>query len=680
MSINTQPPTLPGQVSDIFLRLRRLEQNISDPSVVGVVTPNPTFESITIGAGATARIIQAGVSPVTGLSAVPGATDTDIYVDVAWSSSDNQSITYDVILAYKDQLTNLYTTVTAYPTALSSTRINGLRPGMTYGVRVTAVNILGQRSTQTPSTGWLDFTTGFDAVPPSKPGGLEARAGVYSVTAYWDEVPDVDVARAAGMYEIHVDTVPDFNSENFRSAFTSATIASFTDMPRGAVFYVRVRAVDASGNVSPWSDVVQSGASIGGTPDDGTITSDKIVTAGLNASVIKFGSMSGDRIQTNSLDAATIKSSSITSSYITVAGNGRILVGTNPYGTGIAIDAIGIRLFSAGQVTVQLNAIDGSSYFGGALNAASGTFIGELVAATGTFFGTVSSYSGTSAAQLTANVFGNEPGLRFLSTNYLGLRPCIYVNTGNDSLHMLSGELVPGNSGRTELQLYKDHFILSTQFVANVAPSSDISSDSSLRLLSVMDLTISSQSAVRIFGSGGTTVSGQFNTDTNVANNVFSNAFTLRDTTGPQKWALYDGGGNGIIFNFGAPNKQITFATDGTLKFAIDQAGGYNVSTLRTKEAVQEVSAPTGMLDQAQLYTYAAIGGDGTTYYGLMAEQLQVDDRTAAFVVRDQDGVAQGVRYDRFAVVGVLELRDLVRQLEGEVASLRAEVEELRVT
>ncbi|KMM38593.1 phage tail spike protein [Guptibacillus hwajinpoensis] len=118
---------------------------------------------------------------------------------------------------------------------------------------------------------------------------------------------------------------------------------------------------------------------------DGSITTDKIVTNGLNANVIKFGSMDGERIATNSLHANRIQSQTIDSDLIVTAGldAGVIKYGTM-HGNRIISNSLHGDKITAGTLNadrLEANSIIADDIkFTGTLDGATGNFAGELTA------------------------------------------------------------------------------------------------------------------------------------------------------------------------------------------------------------------------------------------------------------------------------------------------------------
>ena len=122
------------------------------------------------------------------------------------------------------------------------------RPGQRYHYRVYATNEHGE----SPPSNVVDVRS--DAVPPSAPSNLSARASGTSVILAWNE-PTYDGGAEVSGYRIEVEILDGWNAvvENTNSKTTSYT---HTDLDPGAVYRYRVFALNSGGR-SPSSNVVR---------------------------------------------------------------------------------------------------------------------------------------------------------------------------------------------------------------------------------------------------------------------------------------------------------------------------------------------------------------------------------------------------------------------------------------
>lgn len=135
-------------------------------------------------------------------------------------------------------------------------RIEPVEPGIEYVITVVAINRLGVLSQPVSKR----IIAAVDTTPPIKVEGVIASFAYRSVIITWDDNPDSDVRDGRGQYVVEISTESDFNDPNNRVVRVSGTLASISDLVVGQQYYIRVRAIDTSGNLGPWSDT------IGGVP------------------------------------------------------------------------------------------------------------------------------------------------------------------------------------------------------------------------------------------------------------------------------------------------------------------------------------------------------------------------------------------------------------------------------
>lgn len=259
-------------VQDLLDRVAQLEQRISSPTYTIPNGSSPTFPTINIGnwrTGDPTIPIQDTIGTPTGLTAHSTTTFLDVAIDASWiAPADNSAVQYQVTIATKDGAGN-YTLMDARTTASNSIHLDGLTPGVTYGIKVAGINRIGVVSTPAPASGYYDVVTAPDSSLPAAPAGLVATAGTTSVMLTWSDNAEADVARGAGIYEVQYSTTNIFTSPT--TVRVSATIAAFTGLTPGQTYYFRVRAIDSSNNPGPYSSTASAtpGAA-GGAASDGS--------------------------------------------------------------------------------------------------------------------------------------------------------------------------------------------------------------------------------------------------------------------------------------------------------------------------------------------------------------------------------------------------------------------------
>lgn len=201
------------------------------------------------------------------------ATAQRAHVDVSWTAPADTDL-QSYIVRYSTSSTSgwSYVSVGADQTSL---RLNNLNPGTAYYIGVQAQDFAANESAFA-NAGTYPITTQADTTIPGQVTGLVLGAGFRSVTARWTESTDADVKNGAGIYEVQLDTANTFNTANLRTNKTSGTITAFTDLTAGTTYYVRVRAIDASGNTGSYSTT----ASVATATDPAT--QDYVQSRGMN--------------------------------------------------------------------------------------------------------------------------------------------------------------------------------------------------------------------------------------------------------------------------------------------------------------------------------------------------------------------------------------------------------------
>lgn len=352
--MSNKPWSAPDILDDHSQRIDRMERFLSGTvarqaakASSGILPPGTTIDGTPL---------SGDISEPLNLLITTGALYDKVYADLHWDPPvTGHAAGYEIIVT-KDAdpgpgfIDDYWRTFTSQA---NSFRISDLVPGETYHVRVYAFSVMGIRSDPSADGPASYFVAAADATIPATTTGFQMYSGLRTIICTWNENTEHDVARGAGQYEVQVDTVADFSSSV--SFWTTGLILSVPSTVAGTTYYGRVRAIDTSGNEGPWSttDNVVSGQA--GTIEigDGVIVSDHIVTAGLDAGVIKFGQMTGDRIQANTLDADKIKTSQLTAADITLAG-GSLRAG-NPPLDGVLFNEHGVRAYKSSAITFSID-------------------------------------------------------------------------------------------------------------------------------------------------------------------------------------------------------------------------------------------------------------------------------------------------------------------------------------
>lgn len=245
-------PSFLRDVQQLKESVKQLQRKFGDMPNIRVLSDNTVLipgGGVVIGPNATPVGSQSpeSIGKPGAISVVPGASSDDVYLDISWiASSDPQVSQYQVWVERVGTFVAVSPVVSG-----TSTRVNGLEPNTQYNVRVRSLNKLNQASD------WADYaanpvTTVRDTLPPVAPTGLTVTGGIGSLFLVWNENVEADVKNGAGSYEVHIAEDVDFN-QNRKSGITSGTLTSFVGLKDNTTYYARVRAIDSSGNVGPWS-------------------------------------------------------------------------------------------------------------------------------------------------------------------------------------------------------------------------------------------------------------------------------------------------------------------------------------------------------------------------------------------------------------------------------------------
>jgi len=313
-------------VSGMLRRVYNLEQGISNPSLntggsTGGGGTNGTYDDLYVRNLYINGHELLGDPPtaVTSITTVPGGYLNNLFVDVSWSAV-TEATSYSVILAEKDTAAGTYKTPQIANTQTTATRFSNLEASTTYGVKIVVLNNLGLSSTPFPSTGYHDFSTTTDTTIPAAPTGVTVSSAsvigpatgsqLGSISGYinWDPNTEPDVALGKGAYEVQVSTFSNFavDATHTFQGITAGQLLHYTltgiNVSAAFTLYVRVRAIDSSGNQSTWASInynVTSAAHVtgyynSGTAPDGVVNSSVKSTGGLRNLALRWDPITTD--------------------------------------------------------------------------------------------------------------------------------------------------------------------------------------------------------------------------------------------------------------------------------------------------------------------------------------------------------------------------------------------------
>jgi len=248
----------------------------------------------TIGIDTTPPSVPSGLSVL----AYNDTTDTSGatgYVDVSWTGSTSTDLLGHYIRY--GRTSSVWDEYLFIQAGQNTKRIFNLKSGTTYYFQVNATDG-SNPSSYVPSVPISVVIPG-DTSAPSAPLNLTALSGLDNIIAYWDRNSESDVDFARGQYEVQISTSSSFASI-VQDCVISGTIATFNGLTTGTLYYVRVRAIDSSGNAGAWSTTAST------TPS--TINASTSITSGtIVGNLIAANTIVGDKIQANTVDADRFK-------------------------------------------------------------------------------------------------------------------------------------------------------------------------------------------------------------------------------------------------------------------------------------------------------------------------------------------------------------------------------------
>lgn len=253
-----------------------------------------SVSSGTIGIDTTPPSVPSGLSVLAynDSSDTSGSTG---YVDVSWTGSTSTDLLGHYVRY--GRTSSVWDEYLFIQSGQNTKRIFGLKSGTTYYFQVNATDG-SNPSLYIPSTPISVLIPG-DTSAPSAPLNLIALSGLDNIIAYWDRNSEADVDFARGQYEVQVSTSSLFTSI-VQDCVISGTIATFNGLTTGTLYYVRVRAIDSSGNAGAWSTTAST------TPS--TINAETSITSGtIVGNLIAANTIVGDKIQANTVDADRFK-------------------------------------------------------------------------------------------------------------------------------------------------------------------------------------------------------------------------------------------------------------------------------------------------------------------------------------------------------------------------------------
>lgn len=327
------------------------------------------------------------------------------YVSLTWTASAAADVKgYTVKFGRSAAALDTYMTFGK----VTSGRLDNLRSGITYYFAIASNDGVNNSAFTTT----ISASIPGDTTVPVAPTGLSAVAGLNNVIAYWNRNSETDVDLGRGTYQFQLSADNTFATTLYDKS-GSATVASFTGLTTGTTYYIRVRAIDSTGNVGAWSSAASA------TP--GKIDAQLSITGGtIVGDLIAGNTIVGEKIVSDSIDANRLKTNTAlvgvlkvgSTNGITIDGNAAdraIYIGAGTYANAntqfYAANVAGVGKFSLGDKLTW----DGANLsISGAVSITSNTTLGAdlgIINSSGTI------YLGATKTTANARILVNSGGI-----------------------------------------------------------------------------------------------------------------------------------------------------------------------------------------------------------------------------------------------------------------------------
>lgn len=255
-----------------------------------------------------------------------------------------------------------------------------LLPGKSYAIRIRAVNNFNVAG------GWSEFiniTTGTDSGIPATPTGIILTPAIRGIIIQWNANTESDFDH----YEIHISPTNGFtpNSSTLVSQMGPGTIEYISQVWTGVAwaqvtpattYYIRMAAIDRSGNRSPFSAQLSATTGQATSNDIVGLVADKITAGTLTAAYTLSGTIrtatSGARVVIDSSGIKGYANDGVTTTLNYNTGTGTLTISGTLTGANAVVSGSISGNYSAGTSGWAINS-DGTAEFN------NGTFRGDLV-------------------------------------------------------------------------------------------------------------------------------------------------------------------------------------------------------------------------------------------------------------------------------------------------------------
>jgi hypothetical protein len=604
------------------------------------------------------------------------------------------------------------------------TKVERLKPGSQYIATVRLKNTDLSVSSEYSDT--IRFIVPSDTTIPGKLQNLKIYANFMTVMFVFDPSNEKDaleyeyelynfdeVVEIGSTLIVAEGKTPSFTGRSRSNVFTVSLNQDFsTDRPNSYTnevgldieiyWYGRVRTIDTSGNIGPWSDIARS--------DDTPLIEDQFVK-NLTASKITAGTIGAHTITLAGTNSIIQSSNYISGSQgwqikgdgsaefdsTVIRGGlraGSIFIDSNNRWNTDSSGATGTGFFKVGSAAkyVEWNPTNSTLNIAGNLVGATGTFSGSLSAATGTFSGSLSAATGTFSGSLSAATGTFSGSLDAASGTFSG---SLSAATGSfsGSITSTSGTIGGWSIGLSSISAGSTVLNSNGTIVCNILQTRS-SITGSIR----MGINVGNGEELEFYRSNSSTAKNTLRTvaglDTFRISTVSGRVYDFEPNYFKTNSGLQIGVDNsGLDLNPGSHfrSKTIFDTTVSTgssnLFIATSPHAIFRItSSLRYKTDIENIedSYAKRVLDLRPVWYRSLCDGDkGLTTYGFIAEEVaEVEPRLVNWVnervvghytddygneveIKEQGFFPEGVHYDRIIPHIVYLLKDVYKKIEN---------------
>jgi microcystin-dependent protein len=220
-----------------------------------------------------------GPEPPENLAVTGGANENIVYFDVSWDAAagDGADNVQSYQLDYKRSDASEWTSVR---TRLTSVRVQPVEALTDYDFRVQSISWAGVAGDFSATL--ASETSGVDATAPAAVAGLTLTVGLRTIFIRFTANTEADLDH----YRIQVDDTSSAFGSLVHDGLADANLVAVSDLLPDTQYWVRVAAVDRSGNQGTWSSTATDTTDLTGTSD---LAADSVTAAKLAAIELEVG-------------------------------------------------------------------------------------------------------------------------------------------------------------------------------------------------------------------------------------------------------------------------------------------------------------------------------------------------------------------------------------------------------